>query len=278
MTFEKPKSKLFRPDPYYIPGYCGYCPMKKYQLGETYGKTTANILTDSSIAKSGQLVLAEKKVRGEESCSKVEPLKSMRDNAWGDRKLNSSMVPGYTGYIPKSEKYFAGRYAIICDKATRDIMDHNNRGKMLKEKHFSKQLPTLTPVRRDAGVYISTTQAQHSVSPYFMAIDNKDKSFISGYTGFIPRARSRYAKGYPENTKNALIEFTNDCQRLKSLAGRKVQLVRPPQTVERNHDSKSLYDKGGLLPHYTGYLPGHKFRYALTYGNSSRDCQTEQSS
>merc|ERR1712126_334836 len=95
-TFEKPKSKLFRPDPYYIPGYCGYCPMKKYQLGETYGKTTANILTDSSIAKSGQLVLAEKKVRGEESSSKVEPLKSMRDNAWGDRKLNSSMVPGDT--------------------------------------------------------------------------------------------------------------------------------------------------------------------------------------
>ena len=38
-----------------------------------------------------------------------------------------------------------------------------------------------------------------------MAIDNKDKSFISGYTGFIPRARSRYAKGYPENTKNALV-------------------------------------------------------------------------
>lgn len=51
MSFEKPKSKLFRPDPYYIPGYCGYCPMQKYQLGETYGKTTANILTDPSVSK-----------------------------------------------------------------------------------------------------------------------------------------------------------------------------------------------------------------------------------
>jgi len=48
--FEKPKSKLFRPDPYYIPGYCGYCPMQKYQLGETYGKTTANILTDPVVS------------------------------------------------------------------------------------------------------------------------------------------------------------------------------------------------------------------------------------
>ena len=50
MSFDKPKSKLFRPDPYYIPGYCGYCPMQKYQLGETYGKTTANILTDPSVS------------------------------------------------------------------------------------------------------------------------------------------------------------------------------------------------------------------------------------
>lgn len=274
MSFEKPKSKLFRPDPYYIPGYCGYCPMQKYQLGETYGKTTANILTDPSIAKSGQLVLAEKKVRGEDGTNRVEDLQSMRDNSWGDRKLNSSMVPGYTGYIPKSEKYFGSRYAIICDKATNDIINRYNQCKMSKQNHENNQLPPLIPIRRDAGVYISTTQAQHSNSPYFMAIDNKDKSFISGYTGFIPRARSRYAKGYPDNTRDALIEFTNDSQRLKGLARREVQLVRPPQTIERNSDTKSLYDKGGLLPHYTGYLPGHKFRYALTYGNSSRNYET----
>ena len=73
--FEKPKSKLFTPDPYYIPGtlpstalcgqkmaskqakmtifsgYCGYCPMKKFQLGDTYGKTTADILTNDDVSK-----------------------------------------------------------------------------------------------------------------------------------------------------------------------------------------------------------------------------------
>lgn len=174
--FEKPKSKLFRPDPYYIPGYCGYCPMQKYQLGETYGKTTANILTDPVIAKSGQLVLAEKKVRGENGTNRVEDLQSMRDNSWGDRKLNSSMVPGYTGYIPKSEKYFGSRYAIICDKSTNDIINRYNQCKMSKQNHEKNQLPPLIPIRREASVYISTTQAQHSNSPYFMAIDNKDKA------------------------------------------------------------------------------------------------------
>merc|ERR1711970_1198035 len=65
--FDKPKSKLFTPDPYYIPGYCGYCPMQKYQLGETYGKTTAKILIDDSIAKSPHLVLSEKTVKGQDN-------------------------------------------------------------------------------------------------------------------------------------------------------------------------------------------------------------------
>ena len=133
----------------------------------------------------------------------------MRDNSWGDRKLNSSMVPGYTGYIPKSEKYFGSRYAIICDKATNDIINRNNVYKMSKQKHEKQQLSPLVPLRRDASVYISTTQAQHSLSPYFMPIGNKDKSFVSGYTGFIPRARSRYAKGYPDNTRDALVSTLN---------------------------------------------------------------------
>ena len=31
-------------------GYCGYCPMKKFQLGDTYGKTTADILTNDDVS------------------------------------------------------------------------------------------------------------------------------------------------------------------------------------------------------------------------------------
>ena len=32
-------------------GYCGYCPMKKFQLGDTYGKTTADILTNDDVSE-----------------------------------------------------------------------------------------------------------------------------------------------------------------------------------------------------------------------------------
>lgn len=281
MTFEKPKSKLFTPDPYYIPGYCGYCPMQKYQLGETYGKTTAKILTDGTVAKSDQSVLREKVVQsgeedaagGSRSQSSNSSLQSLRNSSWGDRKLNSKMIPGYTGYIPKSEHYYGSRYAHVCKTAVNDIIKHNETRQMSKQIQQERRLPALIPVRRDGEVYISPHQAQHSVSPYFMTSDSEGlKTFISGYTGFIPRARSRFSKGYPVNTRNALIDFTNNQQKIKAVAQQDVQLIRQATKAKRNQETKTIYNSKGLLPHYTGYLPAHKFRYALTYGNSSRAC------
>jgi len=126
--FEKPKSKLFTPDPYYIPGYCGYCPMKKFQLGDTYGKTTADILTDDSIAKSASLVLKRKVMDKGDKSSRIK--KQTREKKQGEPTYNiisGDMIPGYTGYIAKSEKYFADRFAVICDHATHDIMEKKMR-------------------------------------------------------------------------------------------------------------------------------------------------------
>ena len=66
------------------------------------------------------------------------------------------------------------------------------------------------------------------------------------------------------------MEFTKDMQFNTRVAKDSVRLVREVVKKERNADSKALYKESALLPHYTGYLPGHKFRYALTYGNSSK--------
>lgn len=270
--FDKPKSKLFTPDPYYIPGYCGYCPMQKYQLGETYGKTTAKILIDDSIAKSPHLVLSEKTVKGQDNSRRRNRQKKANIDPAGGceyKIINGDMVPGYTGYIAKSEKYFGDRFAVICDHATNDIIKHNENNRKSKQSQQNRALPCLSAVRPKAEKYNPANKATSGASPYFTQ-DVKEKSFISGYTGFIPHARSRYAKGYPVETREALIEFTKDMQNNSRVEKMPVRLVREAVKKERNSESKSLYDSNvAMLPHYTGYLPGHKFRYALTYGNSS---------
>jgi len=268
--FEKPKSKLFTPDPYYIPGYCGYCPMKKFQLGDTYGKTTADILTNDDIAKSQSLVLKRKVLGKEDKSSRIK--KQTREKKQGEPSYNiisGDMIPGYTGYIAKSEKYYGDRFAVICDHATSDIMEKNEIYRNQKQNQLNKELPSLRPIKKEAAKYCSSISKSSGASPYF-SNDEKGKSFISGYTGFIPHARSLYAKGYPDQTRDALVEFTKDMQNNNKVEAEPVRLVREEVKRPRNFYSKALYDGGRpLLPRYTGYLPGHKFRYALTYGNSS---------
>ncbi|XP_006818423.1 ciliary microtubule inner protein 2B-like [Saccoglossus kowalevskii] len=93
------KSILMTPDPYHTPGYCGFCPQFKYQIGETFGKTTSQLLTNPHVASSPRPVLAETSPRpGVEGVPdrRAEFLRT-RTQSWGDQKLIGEMVPGYTG-------------------------------------------------------------------------------------------------------------------------------------------------------------------------------------
>lgn len=95
------KSSLMTPDPYHIPGYCGYVPQFKYKLGETFGWHTHKLLTDKSVASSGHPVLADT------DPTLPPPPKTQEDffrsaigsrtRSWGNQKYAPQMVPGYTG-------------------------------------------------------------------------------------------------------------------------------------------------------------------------------------
>ncbi|KAM4877747.1 ciliary microtubule inner protein 2A isoform 5-T11 [Thomomys bottae] len=52
------KHNLFTPEPHYIPGYAGFYPQLRYQVGNTYGRTTAQLLTDPTVHKSPCSVLS----------------------------------------------------------------------------------------------------------------------------------------------------------------------------------------------------------------------------
>jgi len=280
------QSKLFPDEPHYIPGYRGYCPQMNFKMGKTYGKTTHGILTEKSIAKSQRRVLAQTSnnasANGDYNAESEEALisKNRRAISFGDKKLTHNMVPGYTGYIPKKEDHFGNRYAVGCHRAISNFEGDrtayaNNQNDRLKiaEKQPQKAL------RKEPAPYVSVKQAQHSVSPYFMDSGDPGKTFMSGYTGFIPCARSHFANVYRDVTCTALTEFTEDRSRQKKLANKKIDVVtmRPSTSCDAGATagikkmSHSIYrNKEGLLPRYTGYLPGHKYRYGITFGTSAR--------
>lgn len=49
----------------------------------------------------------------------------------------------------------------------------------------------LKKIKPHPAVYYSRMAPQHSLSPLTMGNENSKKYFMSGYTGFVPRARGR---------------------------------------------------------------------------------------
>ncbi|XP_075434467.1 ciliary microtubule inner protein 2B [Ascaphus truei] len=282
---------LMTPDPHYIPGYSGFCPQYKYNLGKTYGKLTSQLLTSPDIGRSGHLVLQSCPIPPPPSDSNVnhprELLRKRRKSRLGDQKLTWSMIPGYTGFIPRSQNFFAKTYTESSKDALRDFQSDQVLQEMRQEqclvrtlqsgqqqqpraKH-EKRLVTakystpLLAVSREPALYISPSAFQSQISPYHMEDENPHKYFISGYTGYVPRSRFLIGSGYPITTNQAILEFGH--MSLKKSVRLSAQ-QEPGEEDKLQLDQSRIYpDDLGLLPRYTGYVPGYKFLYGQTYGH-----------
>ena len=273
------KSILMTPDPYHIPRYGGFCPQFKYRIGHTFGQMTSQLLTDG-VASSGKLVLASIDPKQNTERAESEVRSSIirgRTASFGDQKLVERMVPGYTGFIPKSQHYFGKRYAKSCKHAIagfeQDQQRHTTKIADLSKPAApteGKVNPPLHPIARSAKPYIPKNSPQHTMSPFFMENSNPDKRFVSGYTGFVPRARGLLGAGYPFITYMALNEFTDHVTRHKALSSEPVKIHREAPQI------KPIYPvETGLVPQYTGHIPGQKFRYGDTFGNSTRNARAK---
>ncbi|XP_070531586.1 ciliary microtubule inner protein 2B-like [Ptychodera flava] len=274
MPQERPgKSILMTPDPYHTPGYCGFCPQFKYQIGETFGKTTSRLLTNPGVASSGRPVLAETYPRPStefEVDQRVELVRT-RTQSWGDQKLVTNMVPGYTGYIPKGQHYFGTRYADSSLNAISDFeRDQRAHSQKMDELRMinaiqSGRMSDPTSKKLLTARYPSPLKA---VSPTAKPYSSKFPSnIVHRYTGFVPKARGLLGMGYPNLTHDALNEFTTEFANMEARRSQPVTLERPAMVVR---DTKLIYPiHSGLVPHYTGHIPGQKFRYGTTFGHST---------
>ncbi|WAR30696.1 F166B-like protein [Mya arenaria] len=261
------KSILMTPDPYHTPGYGGFCPQFKYQIGETFGKTTSTLLRNNEVASSGQLVLAE--IRANSAPMPDEDprntLLRSRTHSWGDQKLMEQMIPGYTGFIPRAEHFFGKRYAVNCKGAISDFeRDHRTQLRNAEELRLTEAVQS-GKIDKNAVPSLPPIHSRH-ITPL--------KPIAASYTGFVPRARPRLGMGYPIITHEALNEFTSDTSRLKALKSQPIKIHRDQAIVR---DSKLIYPtESGLVPHYTGHIPGQKFRYGETFGHSTENAKLSE--
>lgn len=277
------ESSLETRKPYHIPGYCGYCPQFKYKINDTFGKSTHDLLTAPGISRSERPVLVplEGRKEADREKRKLSLIESRGENL-GDQKYGMQMVPGYTGYVPKGQHYYGERYACFSRNAIAHMecaqQQYENKQQNLRntiqnqyrdgnEGSSGIKVP-LRPIIEKTKMYFPKGK-QHSLSPYTYGNDDPRKYMMSGYTGFVPCSRGLIGMGYPKYTNKALCNFTNRIIETKTNAKLPIVIKRPTQPVE---NTKPIYYKdSGMVPHYTGHIPGEKFRYGRTFGFSTTD-------
>lgn len=84
--------------------YCGYCPQFKYEIGETFGRTTSSLLTTNTVASSGKRVLSDIEPELPPKQDNRRATIAARTFSLGDQKLSEQMVPGYTGKLILNSK------------------------------------------------------------------------------------------------------------------------------------------------------------------------------
>ncbi|XP_008288241.1 ciliary microtubule inner protein 2B [Stegastes partitus] len=239
---------LLAPNPPYIPGYAGYCPQLKFNIGKSYGRLTAELLTRPELVPS------------KDSDTGPTP------RGLADSNLKR-MIPGYTGFIPRSQNYFACSYSEGCHKALTEFSQERQEKLQQQSENLpaARLKPPLTLISNKAISYEPGQIFTPAGRPYSMDDDNPHKYFVSGFTGHVPKSRFLIGKGYPVITKQALVQSGRQHSYLtsKDLQG-KMNSSTPPLP--------SIYPSDrGVVPSFAGHIPGYKFMYGQTFGQLSRN-------
>uniref|UniRef100_UPI00373FE4A2 Ciliary microtubule inner protein 2B n=1 Tax=Sus scrofa TaxID=9823 RepID=UPI00373FE4A2 len=253
-------------NPHYIPGYTGHCPLLRFSMGQTYGQTTGQLLRGSpGLAwppAHRTLLPPIRSPRSPEIPRRSLPVRR------GHERLSSSMIPGYTGFVPQAQFIFAKNCNQVWAEALNDFTQwYGGQGsqELPKEAKGEKDMEKDQQPKLEAEVEAENEpelgQEVEQASPYSMDDRDPRKFFMSGFTGYVPRARFLFGSSFPVLSNQALQEF----DQMKSQGrSQKDPKHLPPLSRTYPHNL-------GLLPKYGGYVPGYKFQFGRTYGHLTHD-------
>ncbi|XP_065763742.1 ciliary microtubule inner protein 2B isoform X2 [Muntiacus reevesi] len=249
-------------NPHYIPGYTGHCPLLRFSMGQTYGQVTGQLLRGSpGLAWPPAHRTLLPPIRPPRS---PEPRRRSLPVRRGHERLSSSMVPGYTGFVPQAQFIFAKNCSQVWAEALNGFTQcSRGRGsqELPEEAKGEKDVEADHEPKPEAEKEPELGQEVEQASPYSMDDSDPRKFFMSGFTGYVPRARFLFGSSFPVLSNQALQEFGE----MKS-PGRSRKDPKHLPALSRTYPQHL-----GLLPKYGGYVPGYKFQFGRTYGHLTHD-------
>ncbi|XP_051832859.1 protein FAM166A isoform X1 [Antechinus flavipes] len=297
---------LFTPEPHYIPGYAGFYPQLRYQVGYTYGRTTAQVLTDPTVNKSPCSVLAplsKPKVIEDHGHDKTSHAQIDADQPYSSH---------YTGLQPSKDFETKGHDVLPELEQHGSPVPDINRHKLstgtageavpyplcpLGKKAMEPEVghPGLRlaygkegwrsspPPLPKAPLYPQLYHPPKDVEPLpplqTDALDvGRFEKLPKLYTPNLiqHKAISGYAGFIPRFTWVMGVNYRDGVQQAMDEFDRNQFLIRNPvyalgERLPKQHwpDTK-VYHRQGLIPFYTGFIPTLRETYGLTFGSSTR--------
>ncbi|XP_019518846.1 PREDICTED: protein FAM166B isoform X2 [Hipposideros armiger] len=115
-------------NPHYIPGYTGHCPLLRFSMGQTYGQVTGQLLRGApGLAWPPACRILLPPIRPPRSPEVPRGSLPVRR---GHERLSSSMIPGYTGFVPQAQFIFAKNCSQVWAEALNDFTQwHGKQGR-----------------------------------------------------------------------------------------------------------------------------------------------------
>nr|XP_034357941.1 protein FAM166B isoform X4 [Arvicanthis niloticus] len=232
---------------HYIPGYTGHCPLLRFSMGQTYGQVTGQLLR----GPPGLAWPPAHRTLLPPIVSPRSPVISRRrlPPRLGHERLGSSIIPGYTGFIPQAQFIFAKNRNQVWAEAMSDFTQR--RGEQ-ESPELPEEAKGEKEVEKDQGPEAEEPQLKQKTAQVRGA----------GWWG---------ATRLPPTPWMILIPRSSSCQALQEFGqtrspGRAQKDPKPLSPLPRPN-----FQNLGLLPHYGGYVPGYKFQFGGTFGNLTHD-------
>ncbi|XP_025031919.1 protein FAM166B [Python bivittatus] len=174
------------------------------------------------------------------------------------------------GFIPRAQNHFAKTYGEICKQAWLDFVPHLEQGARGQGQAWEaiggprlEARPLPGSAAAAAAAAAAPPAFQHPGSPLALERCSPQATFVSGFTGFVPRIQFLIGGSYPILAHQAMAEsdqMLRKTGRDSSRRGEALPALAKTYPLDR-----------GLLPHYRGYVPGYKFQFGHTYGHLTRD-------
>jgi hypothetical protein len=211
------------------PGFAGFVPSMSSKFGMTFGNAAKEILKTEPYLKKGniqqEIIRSKMKKQfeneefGSQSKDAEADLWKKNTYATGDDRFSFPPVPGYTGYIPRSRDNF-GRPFVDTTNASllefkRMVKSRNTLppkvSAILKSRRAKEQQQAREPCSNDEKTNLVSSFDPYAksnssdFSPYKLPKDHPEKTFINGYTGFVPRIQHHF--GEVERSKLAVFSY-----------------------------------------------------------------------